>query len=235
MNPIQTIREALEAMSDGKCPETMKVALTALAEIERTHYTAEDVADASAKGFRAGVASVTAGQEPVALIVRNCCEAEKADPDHPDTICISVQDLTSILEQCAAPVAQQPRQCGLCGSDEAFTGTCGGGRRDPRALCYEPVAQQPQTEAVPQRQVTKREHNVLMRALVRGSKKVEAPQQAEVVPPTHVLVPVEPTDAMLIAGGNDAEFCMCCGYDNGPGDCGSIWEAMIAAAQGEKP
>lgn len=46
--------------------EAADKALTTLAELERQHYTPEDVADASAKGFRDGVASVTAGQEPVA-------------------------------------------------------------------------------------------------------------------------------------------------------------------------
>lgn len=31
------------------------------------------------------------------LIVRDCCEAEPADPDHPDTIRISVDGLNAIL------------------------------------------------------------------------------------------------------------------------------------------
>lgn len=35
MNNFDTVREALEAMSDGKYPETMKVALTALTELEK--------------------------------------------------------------------------------------------------------------------------------------------------------------------------------------------------------
>ena len=34
-------------------------------------------------------------------------------------------------------VEGEPKQCGLCGATEAFTGTCGGGRENPRALCYE--------------------------------------------------------------------------------------------------
>jgi len=61
-----------------------------------------------------------------------------------------------------------------------------------------PVAQQPQAEAVRvecheviagvtgntvrPRELTEREHNVLMRAMVCSGKKVEAPQQAEAVP-----------------------------------------------------
>lgn len=36
----------------------------------------------------------------LATAIRNCCEAEKADPDHPDTICINVNELTAIMEQC---------------------------------------------------------------------------------------------------------------------------------------
>lgn len=43
-----------------------------------------------------------------------------------------------------APPAQQARECGVCGSDKAFSGTCGGGRNNPKALCYETPAQQAQ-------------------------------------------------------------------------------------------
>ena len=32
---------------------------------------------------------------------------------------------------------QEPKKCGLCGEDRAFTGNCGGGRDKPNALCYE--------------------------------------------------------------------------------------------------
>lgn len=35
----------------------------------------------------------------VGLIVRDCSEAERADPEHPDTICISAQDLTEIVSR----------------------------------------------------------------------------------------------------------------------------------------
>lgn len=35
----------------------------------------------------------------VGRLVRDCCEAEKADPDHPDTICISVEALTEIAQR----------------------------------------------------------------------------------------------------------------------------------------
>jgi hypothetical protein len=42
----------------------------------------------------------------------------------------------------AAPV-QEPKQCGLCGEAQPFTGTCGGGRDNPKALCYTPPAAQP--------------------------------------------------------------------------------------------
>ncbi len=71
MTNFDTVREALELATPHYQADTerFKQALSALAEIERTHYTAEDVADASAQGFRDGVASVTAGQEPVAWLV----------------------------------------------------------------------------------------------------------------------------------------------------------------------
>ena len=35
----------------------------------------------------------------LATVIRNCCEAEQADPDQPDTICINVNDLTAIMQQ----------------------------------------------------------------------------------------------------------------------------------------
>ncbi|WP_196250341.1 hypothetical protein [Comamonas testosteroni] len=37
----------------------------------------------------------------------------------------------------AATPAAMERTCGVCGADEAFTGTCGGGRVNPTALCFE--------------------------------------------------------------------------------------------------
>ncbi|WP_131326161.1 hypothetical protein [Comamonas thiooxydans] len=37
----------------------------------------------------------------------------------------------------AATPAALERTCGVCGADEAFTGTCGGGRVNPTALCFE--------------------------------------------------------------------------------------------------
>lgn len=385
MNNFDTVREALTlaantsaymCIENAVARDACKDALSALAELERTHFTSEDVADASADGFRAGVASVTAGKEPVAWLVCSVnsdgslslehaaawkeaahehindaitehgiedaaswvvrpaydaapvAQQPQTRPDFNDEWTGYLKDgetpferflrerkdlnaLTKlyqrVLEENERLKAQQPRQCGLCGSDEAFTGTCGGGRRDPRALCYEPVAQQPQCWCTTCRPNTvsdmrfvvcpacgnkrcPRAHNHALActgsndvgqpgsawAHIKPAQQPQAdddykgwycahcqcgvdgsevtfhgqhtvcgrvitddrpPQQpqAKAVPPTHVLVPVEPTDAMLIAGGNDAEFCMCCGYDNGPGDCGSIWEAMIAAAQGEKP
>ena len=33
----------------------------------------------------------------VTAIIKDCCEAEPADPDHPDTICINVIDLEIIV------------------------------------------------------------------------------------------------------------------------------------------
>ena len=44
----------------------------------------------------------------------------------------------------AQPAVQEPRQCELCGEDQPFTGTCGGGRDNQKALCYTPPAAQRQ-------------------------------------------------------------------------------------------
>ena len=41
---------------------------------------------------------------------------------------------------------EQERSCGICGEDEAFTGSCGGGRNKPTALCYTPLPQPVQPE-----------------------------------------------------------------------------------------
>jgi len=45
----------------------------------------------------------------------------------------------AISEMVAQPA---PVQCGLCGEDQPFTGTCGGGRENPKALCFTPPAAQ---------------------------------------------------------------------------------------------
>jgi hypothetical protein len=44
------------------------------------------------------------------------------------------------LTEQPAPV-QEPKQCGLCGEAQPFTGTCGGGKENPKALCFTPPAQ----------------------------------------------------------------------------------------------
>jgi hypothetical protein len=36
---------------------------------------------------------------------------------------------------------QEPKNCSLCGEDEPLTGACGGGRNNPKALCYTTPAQ----------------------------------------------------------------------------------------------
>jgi len=81
---INTIREALTAAANliahqytgtslgmtalQDASDDCLEALTALAQIEADHFTAADMADAQAKSFRDGVASVTAGQEPVGYL-----------------------------------------------------------------------------------------------------------------------------------------------------------------------
>lgn len=49
-----------------------------------------------------------AANEQAALIVRGCCEAERANPDDPETICINVDDLTAIVGLYTTPQAPQP-------------------------------------------------------------------------------------------------------------------------------
>jgi hypothetical protein len=50
------------------------------------------------------------------------------------------------VESFIAALAQQPVACALCGEEKAFTGSCGGGKENPKALCYTaepaPLAQQ---------------------------------------------------------------------------------------------
>jgi len=59
----------------------------------------------------------------LATAIRNCCEAEMADPDHPDTICINVNELTAILQQCVTDASPKG------GSDEASI-------PEPHQECY---------------------------------------------------------------------------------------------------
>jgi len=108
MTNFDTVREALAAIADTHV-HTYKQALTTLAELERQHYTPADMADASAKGFRDGVASVAAGQEPVAKLhndgrwtpMRN--DAGRALDKR-----LELESSPSV-EVFAAPVAQQPQ------------------------------------------------------------------------------------------------------------------------------
>lgn len=47
----------------------------------------------------------------------------------------------------AAPEAPEQGQCGLCGADQPFTGSCGGGRENPLALCFAAPAVQRESKA----------------------------------------------------------------------------------------
>ena len=53
------------------------------------------------------------------------------------------------LLRAALATQQEAQPCRLCGSTEPFTGTCGGGRSNPLALCYEPAQQEAQPQAEP--------------------------------------------------------------------------------------
>lgn len=62
---------------------------------------------------------------------------------------------------------------------------------------------------------------------------LDAAQQTDpvaAVPAGWKLVKFPPTEEMLAAGGKGSHFCMCCGYDNGPGDPGSLLELMAFAS-----
>ncbi|MBN8791738.1 MAG: hypothetical protein J0I01_05865 [Stenotrophomonas nitritireducens] len=58
--------------------------------------------DASPKGAALNEQFGSAEVFNAGLLVRDCCEAERADPDQPDTICISVDALTEIAQRHAA-------------------------------------------------------------------------------------------------------------------------------------
>jgi len=55
----------------------------------------------------------------------------------------SVRDFANRIKKEMQQVAV-PQTCKLCGSDEPLYGPCGGGRKNPDALCYEAAPQPPQ-------------------------------------------------------------------------------------------
>lgn len=165
--PFDTVRNNAELINrysePGDTRDRSAAILATLVEIERTHYTAEDVADASAKGFRDGVASVTAGQELVAKL--------HSDGHWTPIRSAAGRALNFQLMFAGAPAV------------EVYTAA--------------PVAQQ---------------------------------QQAEAVPPTHVLVPVELCDAVkgwLQPKGDSMAAC------KRLVQVGEAW--LAAAAQGQQP
>jgi len=68
----------------------------AISEVEYKHFTPFPTRTYE---VRALYAAPPAQGIDLGLIVRECCEAEVADPDHEATICISVSDLTAIIAQ----------------------------------------------------------------------------------------------------------------------------------------
>jgi hypothetical protein len=78
--------------------------------------------------------------------------AQQPDPDPADIIAGALQTSRAhAYELMHKALAQQDAQCGICGADQPFTGSCGGGRENPRALCFDtrtPSAQQ-DAQAVP--------------------------------------------------------------------------------------
>lgn len=110
---LQTIREALQIevtacqYEKHPVPDYIAEALTALAQIEADHYSAADMADAQAKAFRNGVASVQQGQEPVAC--SKCHGTGYYDEGHECDDGTMAGGNYVVCDKCAAPVAQQPK------------------------------------------------------------------------------------------------------------------------------
>jgi len=69
-----------------------------------------------------------------------------------------------------APV-QEFKKCGLCGEDQPFTGTCGGGRENPKALCFIPP-EAPDLQA--ELDATNRQVEILSNALAESRREVAA-------------------------------------------------------------
>ena len=62
-----------------------------------------------------------------------------------------LQNIVTRMVNTAAP-QQKPLVCGLCGEERSFTGSCGGGQSNPKALCYTHPA--PQAKSLTDDQIT---------------------------------------------------------------------------------
>ena len=132
--PFDTIKSWLPYIKEDQSREGIRAAIEA---IEADHFTAADMADAQAKSFRDGVASVTAGQEPVGYLHPQA----RQRLENGETVAFRktpyAGEPTLAVYVGVAPVAQQPQeievQCPVC--NHKF---------------YEwPNDKQPQAEAVP--------------------------------------------------------------------------------------
>lgn len=147
--------------------------------------------------------------------------------------------LTALAQLEAMVGEQEPVACAKCHGTgyydeghECDDGTMAGGNYVLCDKCAAPVAQQPQAEpdwinGVPHWSPA------LIAKVKQMSAELDEPEQpqAEAVPPTHVLVPVEPTDEMFI-GGMEADLLGRPSPDDDSHVRG-IWNAMLAAAKKE--
>ena len=100
----------------------------------------------------------------------------KLREQEPQDIAHVGQGLVDVWKSRAAPEAPA-KECGLCGSGTPFTGSCGGGRENPRALCFAAPEAPAQGEARKDRMQKVRDFIQADADLARGIASTEAPAQ----------------------------------------------------------
>lgn len=162
-NNFDTIREALRLLLPDY-PETAITAIDALAAIEA------DMASAAADGFRSGVASVTAGQEPVGIVEDPYYDTPGIDWHVPLPQLKGVKLYAAPVAQQQEPVAWPTMPPSKGQSPVLFEDGYAEGWAKClsacKALFAAPVAQQPQANSIES-----------------GGIKTDQQPQAEAVPP----------------------------------------------------
>ncbi len=82
-----------------------------------------------------------ADEQPEALILADLCETGALINAEWDDVATELRRLHAV-ELEAIALRAQVVACALCGEAEAFGGTCGGGRDNPKALCFQAPAQE---------------------------------------------------------------------------------------------